>query len=214
MDDYLDSVDTISEAIQRAKEVSLIHRKGGFEIRNWVANSKEVLDALPQDAIATGGSQLSFSNEDYQRILGVIWLPESDIFTFTIKFPKLDERIVNGEKPLTKRDVLKLIMSVFDPLGLLSVMTIRAKILMQDIWRSGSTWDQPLPEALIGKWITWLQLLDKAAALRIPRSYVSGIGAIDDVQLHVFCDASQQAFAAVAYLRLEGENGVRTTLVM
>ena len=34
MDDYLDSVDGIDEAIRRAQEVALVHSKGGFEIRN------------------------------------------------------------------------------------------------------------------------------------------------------------------------------------
>ena len=138
MDDYLDSVDTVPEAIQRANEVSSVHQKGGFEVRNWMSSSKEVLATLPQGTLAQGGSKLALDSESFQRVLGVIWSPDSDHFTFTSVFPKVDRKIVDGEKQPTKREVLKLVMSVFDPLGLLSVMSIRAKILMQDVWRAGS----------------------------------------------------------------------------
>ena len=43
VDDMLESVDTIKEAIQLAQDVKYIHKNGGFKIRNWVSNSKPVL---------------------------------------------------------------------------------------------------------------------------------------------------------------------------
>ena len=55
MDDYLDSVDEVDEAIRRAQEVALVHSKGGFEIRNWMSNPREVLNALPAEAVAQRG---------------------------------------------------------------------------------------------------------------------------------------------------------------
>ncbi|XP_062538477.1 uncharacterized protein LOC134206767 [Armigeres subalbatus] len=44
VDDYLDSVDTVEEATRLAKEVKLIHQHGGFELRHWLSNRKEVLE--------------------------------------------------------------------------------------------------------------------------------------------------------------------------
>ena len=214
MDDYLDSVDGIDEAIRRAQEVALVHSKGGFEIRNWMSNSPEVLRALPAEAVAQRGMELAFNEEEFQRVLGVVWSPENDIFTFSTAFPRVDQRLVTGEKHPSKREVLKLIMSVFDPLGLLAVMTIRGKILMQDLWRAGVSWDSAIPENLKAKWETWLADLKMATEIRIPRCYTLGIGKIRNVELHIFCDASEQAFAAAGYLRLEGESGRRTVLVM
>ena len=75
-----------------------------------------------------------------------------------------------------KREALKLVISVIDALGLLAVMTIRGKILMQDIWRSGLDWDTLLPEDLTKKWTTLLGDLRESTKLRIPRCYVIGIG--------------------------------------
>ncbi|GBP95819.1 hypothetical protein EVAR_83015_1 [Eumeta japonica] len=43
-------------------------------------------------------------------------------------------------------------MSIFDPLGLCPV-TIKGKILMQRIWRSGIGWDDVLLERDYAKWV-------------------------------------------------------------
>ena len=205
MDDYLDSMDTIEEDIIRAQQVTHIHRKGGFEIRNWMSNSTEVLSSLPPESVAQRRVKLALGEEEFTQVLGVKWSPDKDIFSFTINFPRIDSRLISGEKKPTKREVLKLIMSVFDPLGLLAVMTIRGKILMQDIWRSGLDWDTLLPEDLTKKWTTLLEDVRESTKLRIPCCYVIGIGKLRETQLHIFCDASTQAFAAVGYFRLEGE---------
>ena len=124
MVDYLDSCNAVEEAISRAHQIAHVHRKGGFEIRNWMSNSSEMLDSLPPGAVAQRGAELAFGEEELARVLGVICSPESDIFTFTTNFPRLDSRLISGENQPTKREVLKLIMSVFDPLGLLAVMMI------------------------------------------------------------------------------------------
>ncbi|XP_055585251.1 uncharacterized protein LOC129738089 [Uranotaenia lowii] len=43
VDDFLKSVDTINQAVELTKQVKLVHAKGGFEIRNFASNSREVL---------------------------------------------------------------------------------------------------------------------------------------------------------------------------
>ena len=83
MDDYLDSGETVEEAISRAHQVAHVRRKGGLQIGNWMSNSSEVLDSLPPGAVAQRGAELASGKEELARVLGVIWSPESDIFTFT-----------------------------------------------------------------------------------------------------------------------------------
>ena len=105
-------------------------------------------------------------------------------------------------------------MSVFDLLGLLAAMTIRGKILMQDLWRAGVNWYSAIPENLKPKWETWLADLQRATEIQIPRCYTLDIGEVRSVELHIFCDASEQKFAAAGYLRLERGSDKRTVLVM
>ena len=51
----------------------------------------------------------------------------------------------------TKRKVLQVLMSILDPLGLVSHFTTGSKILLQDIWRSGTKWDEELNRELCVK---------------------------------------------------------------
>ncbi|XP_074038712.1 uncharacterized protein [Leptinotarsa decemlineata] len=135
MDDYLDSVYTEEEAIRLIKEVIFIHRQGGFELRDWVCNSKEVYRHIPEE-LKGDEKLLQERNNLSQRILGLKWIPSSDHLAFSLNSSKMKEMISKG-KNLTKRQILKIVMSLYDPLGLLAHYVIRAKILLQDIWRSG-----------------------------------------------------------------------------
>ncbi|GBP08573.1 hypothetical protein EVAR_83020_1 [Eumeta japonica] len=94
-------------------------------------------------------------------------------------------------------------MSIFDPLGLLCPVTIKGKILMQRIWRSGIGWDDVLLERDYAKWVDYLDEVRKLSQLRIPRCYALVI----KIELHVFGDASEHAYAAVAYWRAVRPDG-------
>ncbi|XP_033228979.1 uncharacterized protein LOC117180595 [Belonocnema kinseyi] len=86
MDDYLDSVDGIDETIRSAREVALVHSRGGFEIRNWMSNSQAVLSTLPSEAVAQRGKELSFNEEEFQRVFGVVWSPEKTYLPSALLF--------------------------------------------------------------------------------------------------------------------------------
>ncbi|GBP02047.1 hypothetical protein EVAR_88437_1 [Eumeta japonica] len=66
---------------------------------------------------------------------------------------------MNSERP-TKRQVLKIVMSLFDPLGLASPVTTKAKQLLQEIWRRGTGWDDEIDQDLATQYTdaTTLQL--------------------------------------------------------
>ena len=48
-----------------------------------------------------------------------------------------------------KRNLLKLSGSIFDSLGLISVVTVQFRILLQDICKLHLGWDTPLPQNLM-----------------------------------------------------------------
>ena len=97
-------------------------------------------------------------------------------------------------------------MSVFDPLGFLAPFTLKSKILMQEVWRSGIGWDDQLRDEEHTGWIAWLGKLRDIRDYRIPRCITPKANQRASAQLHVFCDASLKAYAAAAYLRFEKEN--------
>ncbi|XP_070066879.1 uncharacterized protein [Drosophila virilis] len=130
VDDWLQSVDTGAEMIQLAETVKRIHASGGFEMRRWTSNSKQVIQALEDDCEGLD-KRISAQDEAQEKVLGLWWLPGQDLLTFVVT-PNLLAK-ASKERP-TKRRVLSVIMSIFDPHGLLRFFNTRAKIILQNIW--------------------------------------------------------------------------------
>lgn len=210
VDDYLDCVDNEEEAMQIIEDVIEIHRRGGFEIRNWICTSYEVTQSIPESLrnVSNESNPINIEKGNAaERILGVWWNKSTDSFTFKISFDKVNEKILSGSKRPTKREVLQMVMSVYDPLGFVSHFVVKGKMLLQLIWRSKIGWDDELSEKLNDTWENWITELQNITSVDIPRCYTSRFSTSKEIELHVFCDASEDAFAAVAYFRIE-ENSV------
>lgn len=64
-------------------------------------------------------------------------------------------------------------------------------------------WDSPLDEALHADWKKWVNSLPHLRNICIPRMYCSlSVVNSDHVEVHVFCDSSKEAVAAVAHLKV------------
>lgn len=216
VDDYFQSFDTVQEAILRAKQVSFIHSKAGFEIHNWVSNSPEVLRGLKEHKSV---EKIHFNRNketESERVLGIIWDPEHDEFFFSTQHREELNPFMNGEKRPTKRMVLSCVMGFFDPLGLLSLFTIHGKVIVQHLWRSGCGWDQEISDDCWEMWKRWIGLLPDVGAIRIPRCYTGDVlpSSIESLEIHIFTDASEQAYGCVAYLRAVISGEVRCNLIM
>ncbi|XP_065090559.1 uncharacterized protein LOC135711619 [Ochlerotatus camptorhynchus] len=202
VDDMLVSVDTEEQAIQLAKDVKHVHEQGGFEIRNWVSNSRKVLESLQETD--TDEKCLDLSPElATEKVLGMWWNTSYDVFTYKVGWSRYDPALLGGQRRPTKREVLRVLMTIFDPLGLISHFLSFLKILLQQIWRSGVQWDEEIDDNAYEKWNTWLQVLPRVEQIQIPRCYNSKYPAeeADDIQLHTMVDASENGMAAVCYLR-------------
>ncbi|XP_062707580.1 uncharacterized protein LOC115257239 isoform X2 [Aedes albopictus] len=215
VDDVLFSLDTEEEAIQLAEEVKFVNSKAGFDTRNWLSNSAEVLEQVGDAGEEQTKSFKADKLENYERILGMTWLPEEDTFVFEGLFkPEILLSLNNCSTP-TKRELLRIVMSIFDPLGLIAIIVIHGKILIQNVWRSGTAWDQPISDDLRDQWMRWTGLLKELERIKIPRCYFPGYdpSSFENIELHVFVDASEEAYACTAYFRIFDQGRVRCSLV-
>ncbi|XP_062540821.1 uncharacterized protein LOC134208883 [Armigeres subalbatus] len=217
MDDYYDSADSPEEAAKLAKQVRSIHAHGGFEMRNWVSNSGVVLEELGESVARDPRLLQSTIGEKWERVLGMLWHPESDALTFCTELGEQLLFYINGDKRPTKRIALRIIMSLFDPLGLLAPYLIHGRTLIQDLWRSGIQWDEEMRDAEFTKWMRWVELLPGIRELSLPRYYFGDAQPISEqsLQCHVFTDASETGYGCAVYFRAIDEFGcVRCSLIM
>ncbi|XP_070067097.1 uncharacterized protein [Drosophila virilis] len=175
--------------------------KAGFELCQFTSSSPTVADALGQH----GAARNIGWGEAEEKILGMCWQPATDDFKFNMKYHKVPRCVLNLERIPTKREFLSLIMSTFDPLGFLSCLMITGKLLMREIWRRNVQWDEPLPDEIARAFSKWFQDMNNVEGFRSSRHYF-GPTPVRAIQLHVFVNASQSAFAAVTYLRVTYDN--------
>lgn len=215
VDDYLDSFETIQEAKQVVKEVRTIHAEGGFELRNFRSNSSELLRSIGEKTSNNIKDMTLERSAISESILGMRWVPVEDTFTYTFSLRDDLRTILENNHNPTKREVLKILMTLFDPLGFIAFFLIHGKVLMQDIWASGCDWDEQINEALCIRWKQWTRFFPQLDALRIPRCYFKSLvpGDKNQLQVHVFVDASEGAYACVAYFRLATGEDVSVSLI-
>ncbi|XP_065084732.1 uncharacterized protein LOC135706971 [Ochlerotatus camptorhynchus] len=209
VDDYLDSFSTENKAKQVASEVREIHKRGGFEIRNWCSNSPTVLQHLGESQQHPVKQMCLDEKEQSERVLGMRWMTKSDELCFSATMRgDVASIIENGHKP-TKRQILRCVMSLFDPLGFLAPYLVFGKVLIQSAWRLGIGWDEKVDDRLFEQWRKWTEMIDHINSVRIPRCYFRKTGATNlaNVQLHTFVDAGRDACVCVSYLRVVNEDG-------
>ena len=150
-------------------------------------------------AEATLGASQQTKVEEH-KVLGVPWNPESDRLIFDVSALA---KLAFDLRP-TKRNVVSVVGKFYDPLGFLSPVIIKFKILFQRLCQLKSDWDEMIPEELVGEWNGLISDLNLAAPVSIARSYISEINdPLTSATLYGFCDASIKAYAAVIYLVLK-----------
>ncbi|XP_055522715.1 uncharacterized protein LOC129716896 [Wyeomyia smithii] len=155
-----------------------------------------VLQGLDETQIATK-STVHFSPNETIKTLGICWEPEADCLRF-------ESNAASEVGPPTKRLILSSIARLYDPLGIIAPIVIRAKILMQELWQLSCEWDDPVPEPVQRKWKELHAELPEISSYRVKRYAFLPHSAI---QLHTFADASEMAYGACSYVRCEDAEG-------
>ncbi len=201
VDDCLKSVDSEEVTINLAKQLIEMLKLGGFRLTKFISNCKAVLEALPSSEVSPSIS-FDIDNEKLERALGIKWNTLHDVFTFSSTLK---------EAPTSKRGILRVSFSIFDPIGFLAPFILIPKLLLQLLWAEGRDWDEEVESSIQIQWQRWLDGCKNLSKIQIDRCYLKDARPVSEIQLHTFCDASESAYGAVSYLRFSFKSGGHAT---
>lgn len=201
MDDVSSGCECTEKAIQLRKKINAILADANTPLRKWASNSKELLKSIPDELKEPLKQQGVYK---YVSTLGLRWYHEIDRLSF-----KCDINL--NEIKLTKRSILGQIATIFDPLGLLSSITIYNKIIMQNIWREKIDWDDSVSEKTAKKWNSFTQQVPIIEKIKVKRWLECSPNS--KIELHGLSDASEGAMCAGIYLKTYDNDEVMVNLV-
>ncbi|XP_022835750.1 uncharacterized protein LOC111363184 [Spodoptera litura] len=190
MDDLLAGCDTVDEAIKIYEEMNELMRSGGFELQKWSSNNYEFLEQIGK---TESSDSSTVKLNDIIKVLGLRWNRKNDNFEYVVNLPE-------SKNIVTKRQVLSEVARLYDPLGWIAPVVVKAKIFIQKLWKSDLGWDENLMDKLLSEWLKYRQELIDFENLKIPR-WINFTQKCKR-ELHVFSDSSKSAFAAAVYIRV------------
>ena len=204
VDDWCKSVEDVETARNLRKKVTEALKEGGFTLCKFKSTHRGVLEEtdvfqLPENA----EDFLTSPTESAEKILGMRYDFVSDVFFFQPKSEKVEKSVK------TKREMLKVVASLYDPMGFICPFVIKGRMQFQRAVKAVRGWNDKdlLPERLMSEFQEWQRKMPDLGVLRIPRWTASVATRGGKEELHVFSDASLEAYGVVAYRRTEGERG-------
>ena len=140
------------------------------------------------------------TKNNYKKVLGLEWDIQNDEIVFQF------EPFICLAKSLTptKRNVLKVCASFYDPLGFISPITARIKTIFQVLCKNRCSWDENISSDIESIWNDFLADLKQIETLRVKRfAFVQPKEIILSISLHGFCDSSSQVYCGMVYIRVE-----------
>jgi hypothetical protein len=187
-----------------------------MHIRKYIVNDLDTMLAIPsEDRIAAlqddnvlctvfAGPQEPPS----LKILGIAWNYVKDEMYFdftTLMAPRM---------LLEKMELLRILHSLYNPMGVLIPFTITGILALQMCSRQGLTWKAKLPGDIKEAWDPWMSQVQELNGYSFIRTIIPGEQPNKTKkQIHLFADASKDAYAAVAYMRCKSNGKVTVRFI-
>ena len=204
VDDLLTGASDVEHTTQLQDEIIATLKTACFDIRKWTSSVSSLVERLPTSLRETPDEMIINSNDYGVKTLGIKWSPVPDHFTFTVCLDK--------DFPTTKRKILSEVTKLFDPLGWLSPTTIQLKFFLQILWMDKLTWDETLSLNILKQYGRFRLQVKELEKIKLERR-VFAAPFSSSLELHVFCDASTTAYAAVVYVREHMDDRVHTQML-
>nr|CAI5839103.1 unnamed protein product [Callosobruchus analis] len=128
--------------LQLYKDIRHILESCGFTLNKWISNNPDIIEHIKSDNPEV---VVNIGKNGETHSLGLLWSSSQDCLQYEVE-PK------SSSKSVTKRTVISTIARIIDPLGILGPVVVKAKIILQDIWKIGLGGDESLPLKMHTEW--------------------------------------------------------------
>ena len=203
VDDIISGGDTREDVIKLKGTVKEIFGQAKFQLHKWHSNVSDLEETVePASTTQSYAKDQLGVKPDETKLLGLPWNKVDDVIS--VSFP-------DPTTATTKREILRFLSSIYDPLGLASPITLVGKFIYRDVCDLRIPWDAEISQHLSSRWLKFQQNLpDK---LDFPRSLVSLEEPIEAIDLHAFGDSSKEGTSAAVYAVVQQASGVRQGLI-
>ena len=204
VDDYLQSVDSLDIGVRLVTSVKEMLQANRFHLTKFCSNNPDLLCEIPPVDCMFNSADSSIQLSE-SKVLGVRWNLQTDYFSFDVNIPV--------SSVISRRTILSLLASIFDPLGLISPIIVEGKVIFQKTTMLKLSWDDAIPAELVQQWRSWLEKLQLLAHIRVPRCIKLLMYNDSLLELHSFSDASEYSYGCCIYQRCISKSGVSSSLV-
>ena len=197
VDNVVTGVQNLSEAKNLYTDAKALFANASMNLREWSSNSKKFSQFLAEEDRASGA---------ICKVLGILWNCDSDTLTVSTTVG------AKMKKVYTKREVLQVMASIFDPLGYFSPTVLMAKLFIQGLWKEKCEWDTTLSDEKLQKWELILESLECIPQHSIARNIILPDDSVEFTLL-CFSDASSKAYAAAIYLYQASKTSAKVDLI-
>ena len=160
VDNLISGVEDVQKAISYYNETKKIFGAAGMNMCQWNCNDENVMSNMKAE---------DRSEDSISKVFGIIWNRQLD----TISLCRVNTESVNNT--VTKREILKIISSVFDPLGLFAPILLKSKLLLQEVWKSKLKCDDIVPGIIRNSWKHELNEIKELHLMTTDRCVVNSV---------------------------------------
>ena len=206
VDDVITSTDDFTFGKKLVKNLRHIFKSGGFQLVKLKSNKNEILEDVRNSLSEEDKlNDKIFSEEKEEKLLGYLMNFDKDCIKVALTLDKIPETILSCEEKPTKKQVLQLCMSIFDPMGFMEFLLSKFKLLYHLLIKENYEWTQIMSEEYFLIWKKCISYLKKVSDIEIPRLYSHKLSEAKVIQLVGFGDAGTDMLCAVIYIRLLNE---------
>ena len=119
VDDCIKSVPMTDKGAHLSGQLWELLSRGGFCFTKWISNDRNVIATVPVTERVAPVVNLDLEDLPVERTLRVQWAMETDDFNF---------HIMDGGKAPTRRGILSVVSSMYDPLGFMALSFCQPKV--------------------------------------------------------------------------------------